>query len=186
MTPYTIALFLHLVGATGLFVALGLEWTSLAGLRRATAVEEARTWLSVASPLRRLVPISMAALLLAGLYLMAAGWGATPWVIAGVLSLLLIGDLGGALTGPRLARIGRAIGAESGPLSERLREGLRDPILWTSLRTRLGIVVGTVFVMTVKPDAVGSLLALTAALALGLASSVPALRRSRRAIARAA
>ena len=105
MTPYTIALFLHLVGATGLFVALGLEWTSLAGLRRATAVEEARTWLSVASPLRRLVPISMAALLLAGLYLMAAGWGATPWVIAGVLSLLLIGDLGGALTGPRLARM---------------------------------------------------------------------------------
>ena len=117
---------------------------------------------------------------------MATGWGATPWVVTGVVSLLLIGGLGGALTGPRLARIGRAAGAERGALSAPLREGLRDPILWTSLRTRLGVVLGTAFVMTVKPDLVGSLLAMTTALALGLASSVPALRRARRAVARAA
>ncbi len=44
MTFYSIALFLHIVGALGLSVALGLEWVSLFKLRRLANFEEARGW----------------------------------------------------------------------------------------------------------------------------------------------
>ncbi len=42
MTLYSIALFLPIVGALGLSVALGLEWASLLKLRRLANFEEAR------------------------------------------------------------------------------------------------------------------------------------------------
>ena len=39
---YSIALFLHVLGALGMFVALGVEWTSLRNLPHATSAREAR------------------------------------------------------------------------------------------------------------------------------------------------
>ena len=39
MTVYAVALFLHIVGALGLFAALALEWTALSGFRRSTTAE---------------------------------------------------------------------------------------------------------------------------------------------------
>lgn len=44
---YSIALFLHIVAALGLFAALALEWTSLFYLRRSVTVEQARQWMNV-------------------------------------------------------------------------------------------------------------------------------------------
>ncbi len=38
MSVYAIAVFLHIVGALGLFAALGLEWASLYNLRRVTTI----------------------------------------------------------------------------------------------------------------------------------------------------
>jgi hypothetical protein len=42
MTPYAIAVFPHVVGALGLFVAMGLAWVLVARLRRAESAEQAR------------------------------------------------------------------------------------------------------------------------------------------------
>jgi hypothetical protein len=84
----------------------------------------------------------------------------------------------GAFNGLRLAAIGRTINADRGALPAALRRGLRDPRLWVSLQTRLGIVLGIVFLMTVKPGLGVSLLAMAAAAGLGLASSLPAWSRS--------
>ena len=39
MNDYSIALFLHIVGALGFFVALGLEWTGLGQIRSAMTLE---------------------------------------------------------------------------------------------------------------------------------------------------
>ena len=61
-----------------------------------------------------------------------------------------------------------------------LRRALRDPILLTSLRTRLAIVLGVVFLMTVKPSSLASVVVIILAAAIGLlASQIPA-RRSQR------
>jgi len=40
MDDYAIALFLHIVGAVGFFVALGLEWTGLRQIRSAMTPEQ--------------------------------------------------------------------------------------------------------------------------------------------------
>ena len=47
MNGYSIALFLHIVGALGFFVALGLEWIGLEQIRSAMAPEQVRGWVSL-------------------------------------------------------------------------------------------------------------------------------------------
>ena len=76
MNDYSIALFLHIVGALGFFVALGLEWTSLAYLRCATTIEQVREWMGAPNQMGRVGMIAMVTLLTAGLYMMATVWGA--------------------------------------------------------------------------------------------------------------
>jgi len=47
MTAYVIAKYLHVVGALGMFLALGLEWATLVQLRRAQTAEQVREWARV-------------------------------------------------------------------------------------------------------------------------------------------
>lgn len=173
MTFYSIALFLHIVGALGLFVALGLEWTSLLYLRRATTIEQAREWLSTFGLLRWVGTSSLGLILLAGFYMMATAWGGAAWTGIALAAMILLAALGGALTGPRMAAVGRAVAAESGSLSLAFRQRLHDPLLWTSIQTRVAIALGIVFLMTVKPGLGEALLVVGVALILGLASALP-------------
>jgi hypothetical protein len=183
---YSIALFLHIVGALGLFVALGLEWASLSYLRRAATVEQAREWLKLFTSLRRLYPLAWLAILLPGFYMAATVWGGVAWITLALAAVILIAVLGAALTGRRMApilqrmgTIGRSMTAESGPSASTLRQRLDDPLLWASLRIRTAIALGIVFLMTVKPELPGSLLTLGVAGLLGLVFGLPALGRSR-------
>src|SRR5205823_2082352 len=52
MSVYAIAVFLHIVGALGLFAALALEWASLYNLRRVPTAGQAREWAKLLSALR--------------------------------------------------------------------------------------------------------------------------------------
>jgi hypothetical protein len=80
-----------------------------------------------------------------------------------------------------MAPIGSAVGrASAGPLSDDLRRALRDPILLTSLRTRLAIVLGVVFLMTVKPSSAASVVVIVLAAAVGLLAGQLPVRRSQR------
>jgi hypothetical protein len=176
---YTVALFLHIVGALGLFVALGLEWASMSYLRRAATVEQVREWLSVFNAQRRINPISWLAILIPGFYMAATAWRATAWIPIALGSVVLLVVLAVALTGRRMAPIGQSVAAESGPISSALRQRLDDPLLWASLRIRTAIALGIIFLMTVKPNLLGSLLAIGVASVLGLVFSLPAKGRNR-------
>ncbi len=94
MTAYSIALFLHIVGALALFAALGLEGVALLRLRRAATAEQVREWASVYGLLRRLGPASLGLLLLAGLYMTATTWRAQAWITTAFVSMLLLPLLG--------------------------------------------------------------------------------------------
>ncbi|HYN88256.1 MAG TPA: hypothetical protein VER55_06990 [Ardenticatenaceae bacterium] len=169
MTLYSVALFLHIVGALGFFVALGIEWTALLHLRRATTTEQTREWLGVFAGLRGVASISEAAILLPGLYMAATTWGIAAWIATTLAAWLLIGILGTGLTGRLIAPIRAAVFAHSGVLPPALSQDLRDPRLWISIQTRTAIALGIVFLMSVKPGLAGSLLAIGVAVALGLA-----------------
>jgi len=172
MNDYAIALFVHIVGALGLFVALGLEWTSLLLLRRATTTEQARERMGLASGVRRVSGASLATLLISGFYLTATVWGGVAWIAVALGAMVLMAVLGAALSGPRLAAIGRAV--ETGSLAP-----LPDPLLWVSIQIRLAVALGIVFLMTFKPDLNGSLLAIALAAVLGLIAALPAVAAGR-------
>jgi hypothetical protein len=177
MAFYSIALFLHITGALGLFIALGLEWTSLWYLRRATTAEQADQWLLVFTLLRRIYPVSWAAILLPGIYMMATIQGGGAWVGVAFAAMLLLPIVGASLTGRRMAAIGPMVATERGSISFALRERLHDPLLWLSIQTRVAIALGIVFLMTVKPGLSGALLTMGVAVVLGLASALPAWNR---------
>ena len=177
---YQFALFLHIIGGFGLMAAITVETIGLRGLRRATLGTDALVWLGLSrSIVMRLTPSSLGLILVSGLYMVATVWGPRGWILVALGSLLLLGVIGAFGTGRRMARIGLAIGRAQGPLPAELREMLGSPILLMSLRVRLAIVLGVVFLMTLKPSAVASLAVIVLAVALGfLAGQIPARRRS--------
>src|SRR6266536_3631095 len=117
MSLYSVVLFLHIAGALGLFVALGLEWVTLRGLRTATTAEQAQAWLGASAPVRWLTIGAMTALLLPGMYMAATVWQGTPWIGLGLGGLVTMAILSIVPTGRRMAQISREVAREEGPLS---------------------------------------------------------------------
>jgi hypothetical protein len=180
MTAYSIALFVHVLGAITFFMALGMEWVTVLQVQRAATVVQVRERMAGFALMPRLYIPAMVAILLPGLYMTATTWGwDAGWPAVALAAMALLAALGAALTGPRMAAIGRSTATESEPLSPAFRGRLSDPLLRASLRTRTAVAVGIIFLMTVKPNLAGSLLALAVATLLGLASAVPALSGNR-------
>src|SRR6266508_4542483 len=115
MNSYSIVLFLHIVGALGFFVALGLEWMSLRHIRRAITTNQIREWLRDATGVRRVGMASMLTLLASGFYMMAIAQVGGAWLIVAFWSLVLLSILAVALSFRRMAAIGRAVTAEGEP-----------------------------------------------------------------------
>src|SRR5438093_728147 len=140
MTGYTIALFLHIVGALGMFVALAFEWVAWAGLRRSATVQEARGWLGLLALVRRVGPASLGLILVAGLYMTATVVGWTAWILVALASFVVIAALGGISNGRSLPAIERALQIETGPISDVLRQRMSAPTHAASART-IGLAV---------------------------------------------
>src|SRR5205814_115690 len=98
MSVYAIAVFLHIVGALGLFAALALEWASLYNLRRVPTAGQAREWAKLLSALRFVGGPSALTILVTGIYMAATRWGGQGWIGAGLGGLVLIAVLGGAVS----------------------------------------------------------------------------------------
>jgi hypothetical protein len=179
MNYYAIILFVHIAGALGFFVALGVEWISLRQLRGATTAEQVGTWMRVATGVRRLGMASMLTLLVSGFSMMAIAQIGGAWLIVAFWSLVLLAILAVTLSFRRMAAIGRAMTGETGPLSPTLRQLLHHPLLWIAIQTRVAIALGIVFLMTVKPDLGRSLLTIGVATALGLVLALPIVGRER-------
>ena len=106
---------------------------------------------------RVLGPISALAILIPGFYMAAqSGWHA--WTAVGLASYAVIAGLG-AYTGISVAR---------GRMSSRAAT--------TSWLIRTAIALAVVFDMTIKPDLVGSTVAVVVGVAIAIAAVVPTLR----------
>jgi hypothetical protein len=179
MSIYLIALFLHIVGALGFFVALGLEWTGLSQIRSAMTLEQVRAWMGILKNVRKVGFVSMLTTVITGIYMMVTVWGGEAWIIVTLGSLVLVIALAQVVTAPRMAAIGQALTTEKGPLSKTFHSLASRPLLWISLQSRVAIALGIVFLKIAKPDLGGSLLTIGVAIILGLASALPMPRRER-------
>lgn len=122
MSIYSIALFAHIVGALLIFVLLTIEGLGL------------RFGFPYAQLNQVLGPISAALILIPGLYMMATQWGWAGWIVTGITAWVVIAVLG-AYTG---------IGVARGRISVRTAA-----VTWLA---RVGLALGVVFDMTVKPS----------------------------------
>jgi hypothetical protein len=177
MNGYSLALFVHIVGALGFAVALGLEWTGLRQLRSAASPEAVRVWMRILNTALKVGFGSMLATVITGVYMMATVWGAARWlgVTVGALGLLI--GLSAALSRPRMRAIGQALAAGHGPTSPVFQGRVNHPMLWVSIQARAAVTLGIVLLKIAKPDLGGSLLIVGVALVLGIASALPVLRR---------
>ena len=147
MDLYSIVLFVHIVGALLLFVLLTVEGVGLRAGFRSAAVN------------RVLGPISALAILFPGIYMMKAQWGWDGWIAVGIAAWFLIAVLGA----------GTGIGVMRGSITSRAAT-----VSWL---IRVGMALGVVFDMTVKPDLLVSVVAVLAGTAIGAAASLATRRQ---------
>ncbi|HLO17659.1 MAG TPA: hypothetical protein VK206_22705 [Anaerolineales bacterium] len=179
MSNYAIALFLHIVGALGFFVVQGLEWIGLLQIRNTILREEARTIMGLVKRTNRLAFVSMLTAVTTGIYMMLTVWHGVPWILVVLGAFVLESVLFVVLNRPRVAAIEQALTTEEGSVSKNFQDLANHPILWISIHTRTAILLGIVFLKIAKPDLDGSLLTIGIAIVLGLASTLPVLRRER-------
>lgn len=166
---YSISLFLHIVAVLGIFASLAIEQAGMFNLRRASTTAQAREWLSLLRVPRRFMGPSALTLLVTGIYMMVTNWRHQAWAGLGLVGMILIALMGAVVTARRMKAIAQAIlsGDGGGPLPAVLRERLADPVLRLSAWMRVGLALGIVFDMSVKPGTLGAVIALIVATALG-------------------
>lgn len=177
MTPYTIPVFIHILGALALFVGYGIEWSVSALFRNASSTEQLRSWLRVFKISPPLSGAGLLVLLLSGGYLasLSPGTMRQGWISATFVGIIVALALGFVLILPRMRGIRSALPAGNEPLPDALRSRLADPVLLTAIRVRVLLATGIVFLMAAKPPLVSSLLLLVFAVILGLLFSIPVL-----------
>jgi hypothetical protein len=169
---YRITLFVHIVGAIGLFAAFAFEWLALAGLRTSNTRDEVLTWLGVRSDMLRLGPLSMVVLLVAGLIMTVARWTFVGWPGVAVLGMLSIVAIGLRTTFVGTVTVATSLAHQDGRLSAEVVAKLRSPTLSHSLWMRFGLAIGILAIMVFKPDLQTRLLVLALSGALGLTVSL--------------
>jgi hypothetical protein len=182
MSIYTIVLFVHIVGAIGYFLGIGMWLFILLGLRRAQRVEQVRALIHLNDLSGPFSGISALLLLAAGLYLALTAWSLlTGWILVALISLLLMVPTSAALIAPRRSAIVKQMAREApgDEISEALERHIDDPVLATVCTTVLTLLLGLVFLMTTKPNLVGSLIVMVVALLLGLAAGALVSRMKR-------
>lgn len=168
---YSISLFLHIVGALGIFAGLAFEQAALVNLRRAGTLTQAREWLSSMRALQRIQGPSALIILGTGFYMMITSWRHQSWAASGLVGMVLMAIIGIVVTGRRMRVIGRAVPQGDGPLPAALRDRFADPALSMSASVRVALALGIVFNMSVKPATEGAVASLVIAAVLGVVAA---------------
>jgi hypothetical protein len=171
---YQIALFIHILGVLCLMGGHTLIHTSLEVMRRAHTVERVRDWTAIATGLDRFMPPFTLAVVLPGIYMAWTTWGwATAWIDISLALFLLMMLLGPVLLGRRFTALNNMVKATvSGPIQQPLAAQMRDRALWTIENTFTSLLLAILFLMTVKPNLLGTVIVVSIGLVAGLLSTI--------------
>src|SRR6266536_1805494 len=145
MNIYTIVLFVHVIGAIGYFLGIGLWLFVLVGLRRTQRVEQVRALIHLNDLSGPFSGISALLLLGAGLYLALTAWSLlTSWILVALISLLLMVPTSATLIAPRRSALAKQLAREApgGELSRALERHIDDPVLATVCTTVAALLLG--------------------------------------------
>lgn len=167
---YTLALFVHILGAIGLFVAVSLIVVAFVRMKQASTLEQIREWASVANLAGKSLIFISLVILAPALYMVILAWGfITPWVMASLITFVVLAIMGATMNG-RMIELVVAMAQAASPslVPDQLRAQLMAPQLWLAEGVRLMLLVGILCLMTMKPDILFSLLTLVGMLILGI------------------
>jgi hypothetical protein len=181
MTIYSAVLFIHVVSALGLFIALATEGAIFFRIRTSQGLQEAKFFIRAFQRLRIIAIPSFLGILVGGLYL-AQKWGrGTFWIPFALGATLLIMLIGGLVTGRRVARLKKVLSSTENDVSiEAIATKTKDNALLMSYGLRAGLGLAIVFLMTAKPELLGSLGAVAAGCGAGLLGAAWMRRASNR------
>ncbi|MGI9057775.1 MAG: hypothetical protein ACR2H5_04280 [Ktedonobacteraceae bacterium] len=167
---YTFALFVHILGSIGLFIAVSLVVVAFVRMRRAATLEQMREWAAVANLAGKSIIFISLIVLAPALYMVIIAWGfATSWVLAALITFIVLSVMGATMNGRNIERIFDMAQVTSSTLvSDELRSQLMAPQLWLAESIRLTLLIGILALMTIKPDMLFSLLILVGMLILGI------------------
>jgi hypothetical protein len=172
MPDYQIALFLHILGALGFFIAIGVFYAAVLGVRRAQTAGSIKLWTGAAAGVSRILfPISFLVILVAGIYMLVTVWGSrAPWAGVALLAFFILAIGATFIQGRRMTMLGQSAAAQpdGAPVTAILWTQAHDPVTWVSVNASLAFAIGIVYLMTLKPDTLGSVIALLIALVVGL------------------
>jgi hypothetical protein len=172
VTVYQTALFLHILGALGFFIAVGIFYAAVLGVRRAQSAGSIKLWTGAAAGVSRILfPISFLVIVIAGIYMVVSRWGGgAQWAGVALIAFIILGVAATFIQGRRMATLGKSAAGESdsAPVTGVLWTQAHDPVTWVSVNASAAFAIGIVYLMTLKPDALGSVIALLIALVVGL------------------
>ena len=166
MNLYKISLFLHVLGALILFIALGIEWLTYTRLKKTSTVQYTREWMGNLMILRKAHPIALILILIPGIYMMVDIWKGAAWIIVAFICMVAMAILGNAVTGKRMMQIGKSLQNNAVDMNE-VRNKFNQKILLNSIWIRTAIGVAIIFLMTDKPALTGSIITVAVATVAG-------------------
>ncbi|MEH7302915.1 hypothetical protein [Neobacillus drentensis] len=167
---YNIVLFIHILGAILMFVAVGFTLLAMISMLYSTKTEGLRNWAALAVKLDGLLPFSVILILVPGLYLVFTSWGwGNSWIDISLALLLIMTFMGPIINLRRLKSILNGTIAETELVpSAGLLEKVRDRTLWNSVLIMTMLTISILFLMTVKLTMSGSIITIVIAIILGL------------------
>jgi Predicted integral membrane protein (DUF2269) len=171
---YQIALFIHILGVLCLMSGHTLIHVSLEAMRRAQQVEQVRDWIAIAVGLDTFMPFFALAILLPGISMAWTVWGwTTPWIDVSLALFLIMMILGPVLLGRRFAALNNMVKMTvPGSIQVPLAAQIRDRTLWTIENTFTSLLLAILFLMTVKPNLLGTVIVVSIGFVVGLLSTV--------------
>lgn len=168
ITQQNIALFLHIGVVIASFMIAAVLHAALHVLPRAKTLQQMRPFAGLIHRLEPLLPILAIFIFGFGAWLLGAShkefhWG-DGWVLTGLITLIVIEGLAGALLAPHSKKLVAAIeAAPDGEPTKELRQQTLDPFIWYLAHIATVGFAGVVFIMTNKPS--GGLAVLIVAIA---------------------
>jgi hypothetical protein len=174
MPIYTLMLFVHVIGAIGTFMGVGVWLFAALALRRAQTVGQVRALTGLIQPSGVLAIVSILLLGGAGFYMAITALGErATWIIVATISFVLLAPFGVFVIDPRLRAVAKAAAAvPDGPMPDALAARARDSLVGIGLSLYICVLLGIVFLMTNKPSTGVSIIAMVVATLLGLISGV--------------
>jgi uncharacterized membrane protein len=179
-----IAVFVHLVGLAVLAGGMGLELTIITMLRRAKGTQEVGVWAGLGKMMDdfKLMPAAALILVISGGYLVdkvGEEWG-EGWILFSLIAVIVASVAGFGVIAPRFKSIAEAASAgPDGPVPAAIAGQINDPLLIASIHGNAMLLVGIIWNMTIRPGALGAILALVLLAAVGVAVAYPAYQQQK-------